>query len=66
MRLAEPATVEAAVEAAEAAFWEAVVIAYPEARTGDFPPQDTVFLRATLTNAVRTWVELNVPQEAAR
>jgi len=44
---------------AEAAFWEVVKAAYPEAETGDFLPEDAVdFARAT-RRAVRAWVLAN-------
>lgn len=50
-----------AVEAGELAFWEQIAKAFPEARTGDFPPEAVHAHRFANREAVELWVRWNLP-----
>lgn len=55
---------EQAVEAAELAFWREIAAAYPEAASGDFPPDATLHFTAQLTEGANLWLRLNAPSSA--
>lgn len=55
-----------AVRKASDAFWESVATAFPEARAGDFSPEDTYAWDTACERAVRTWVGYNVPATEAK
>lgn len=43
-------------------FWHEVAIAYPEATTGDLPPETVLTMYAHARLAIQEWVEVNVPK----
>lgn len=51
-----------AVRSAQEAFWARIVIAYPDAKTGDFPPEAQMAFDEACTNATRTWLHYNLEQ----
>ncbi len=50
-----------AKEAADQAFWAKVAELFPEATTGDFPPDAHLMWVSAVESSIRTWVHLNVP-----
>ena len=52
-----------AIEEGEAAFWQAVMESYPDAITGDFPPEASHRLQQELEIALRTWLTYNLPKK---
>ena len=48
-----------AIDNAEADFWSAIAESYPEAKTGDFPPDASLDLYMALQKAVRQWLGWN-------
>lgn len=54
-----------AVEHAEACFWMAVAEMYPDIKTGDLAPEDTIPLRRAMDTAVRAWLSRNMPRGKA-
>jgi hypothetical protein len=65
LTLLAPATPEArldaAIDAAQRAFWAALAAAYPEIRTGDLSPDVDLMFSAASTEAAREWVAGNLP-----
>lgn len=55
---------EAAIIAADEAFWAKIVEAFPEATSGDFPPDAHIAWQTAMENAVEVWVNGNVPGAA--
>ena len=51
-----------AIEEASLQFWATVAHHYPEARTGDFPPDAHFKIEAAMEGAVDTWLEFNLPK----
>jgi hypothetical protein len=47
------------VDAAQAAFWSRVATAFPQAKTGDLPPDVQHALRTVLVDAVIVWLQGN-------
>lgn len=43
------------------AFWEVIVKRYPQAKTGDLSPGETIALQLAAEDAVGEWVNNNVP-----
>ena len=50
------------VRDAELAFWREVAKQYPMATLGDLDPLSSVYLSTTMRDAIKQWVELNVPK----
>ncbi len=48
-------------EAAQLAFWAKVSELFPEATSGDFPPDASAAFNLAATRAVGVWIEWNVP-----
>jgi len=44
------------------AFWQEVADSYPQAKTGDLPPDVHASFDQTAEAAVEVWVSANVPQ----
>lgn len=55
------ARIEKAVEDADMAFWAEIAKAFPEVKSGDFPPDATFKWRLELLDAVLTWLTYNHP-----
>lgn len=55
--------ITAAVEAAESAFWGAIVDAFPEVESGDFPIEAELLFARAQHQAVQLWLSLNAPPE---
>jgi hypothetical protein len=51
-----------AIEAAQESFWLSIAAAFPEATSGDFPPDADLALREAMTTGVTLWVNCNVVQ----
>ena len=51
----------AAKDAADQAFWAKVAEIFPEATTGDFPPDAHLMWVSAVESSIRTWVGINVP-----
>jgi hypothetical protein len=49
-----------ATEECQLAFWEKLMEHYPEAKTGDFPPDATVAFDEACEEAVKTWLMYNM------
>lgn len=61
----QPVTVsDHVLEHADDAFWAAVVAAYPDATSGDFPPDATHAMSEQQRAAVNLWLKLNHPANA--
>ncbi len=64
-RPATPGTIEertaAAIDAANKAFWTRVVALFPEVTAGNYPPNVPPALESAADDAVRAWVQQNVP-----
>lgn len=54
--------IAAARHAAESAFWSVIARHFPEASAGDFSVEATDVFGEACLDAVRTWVETNVPR----
>lgn len=50
-------------QAAQDVFWAAIVKQFPNAKSGDFPPDATFAFNEACTEAVRVWAEYNVPEK---
>jgi hypothetical protein len=48
-------------EEAQFAFWAKVVELYPEVKSGDFPPIDTLIFDKSCEEALNTWLRWNHP-----
>lgn len=48
-----------AINEAREAFWAAIAAAYPEIKTGDFPPDAAEAFDNAMADAVTVWVEAN-------
>lgn len=55
-----------AINDADYAFWKAVNDAFPMATGGDFPPDADSRFNDAAREAIRTWVEINVPAQPVR
>lgn len=53
-----------ALEEAQNAFWAVIVKHYPEADSGDFPPDATFAFDQAIKDAAETWIAFNVPGAA--
>lgn len=53
-----------AAMAARWAFWSVITVRFPEAKTGDFDPLSSDQFDLLTENAVKHWVESNVPGAA--
>ncbi len=53
--------IDKAQEEADDAFWAVIARHFPEAKTGDFPPEATEHLRLTEVAAIMYWLILNTP-----
>jgi hypothetical protein len=51
--------IQDAVTAAEEAFWTSVASSFPDVKTGDFSPSDTIKLLNAMKAAVTTWLKEN-------
>lgn len=51
---------KAAAEAAQLTFWEEVIRHFPEATSGDFPPDATFAFDAACEQGVTSWAFWNV------
>src|SRR4051794_20286269 len=60
-RKKSPADNQHLIDEALDPFWDIVVEAYPSAMTGDLSPLTTTRLQAAAEDAVKEWVENNVP-----
>ena len=49
-----------AVEDGANSFWAVIAERFPEAKSGDFPPDAEFALTKALENAVRVWLDANV------
>lgn len=56
------ARIDAAVQEAQDCFWSKIAERFPEAKTGDFPPDAEMSLMRELSSAVTTWVGSNMPK----
>ena len=56
----KPRLVEA-TEVAEDMFWNAIATAYPEVKSGDFPPDLAMEMSDKLTQFVTVWLKMNEP-----
>lgn len=54
-----PTCAEDVLNDAESAFWETVAKAFPDVKTGDFPPHVTFQLRVMMESAINLWLRLN-------
>jgi hypothetical protein len=61
MAAARERRIAVTIEAASQAFWNTVAAHWPEATTGDFPPDATLDWSRAAQAAVTVWVEGNVP-----
>ncbi len=52
--------IEEAVEDGAKAFWAIIAKRFPEATSGDFPPDAELALTTALEKAVRVWLDFNV------
>jgi hypothetical protein len=50
-----------AKQAADQVFWAKVAELFPEATTGDFPPDAHLMWVTAVESSIRTWVRINVP-----
>jgi len=50
-----------AVDKAEQAFWASIAESFPEAQSGDLPPDAVGLLMQSMTDVVKFWVHFNVP-----
>ncbi|MEW5833363.1 MAG: hypothetical protein AB1763_11065 [Campylobacterota bacterium] len=53
--------VDQAIENAGLAFWATIAAAFPEIKTGDFPPDADYAFKAAQRDAVSLWLEWNHP-----
>jgi hypothetical protein len=49
-----------ALQSAQDAFWHEIATAYPEAKSGDFPPDASYAFDVTCESAVKLWLHYNV------
>ena len=49
-----------AIEAAKASFWRQIGEHFPEASTGDLPPDEAFALQQAMSAAVEVWVDGNL------
>lgn len=49
------------VQEADSAFWQVIVKHFPQAKTGDLSPDRTTALSIAQDQAVREWIDNNVP-----
>lgn len=54
-----------AVEVGEDMFWNAIATAYPEIKSGDFPPDLAMEMSDKLTQFVTVWLKMNEPTPVA-
>lgn len=54
-------TQEKVAELAQQSFWQTVANAFPEVKTGDFPPDATIKFDDACKEAVRHWLYSNHP-----
>lgn len=54
--------IDEAFEEASEAFWKKVAQAFPEADSGDFPPDAHMAWDRDARDAIATWVIFNVPR----
>ena len=54
--------IENAAAAAQEAFWASIAAAFPEVRSGDFPPDAHMAFERACIDATTTGVEGNMPQ----
>lgn len=52
---------KAAIENADLAFWAEIAKAFPEAKSGDFPPDAAFAWRKAMDEAVYNWLMFNHP-----
>jgi hypothetical protein len=52
-----------AVEQAQLAFWQVIAEQFPEVKTGDYSPHDTIELDNWLKIAVDRWIDANYPNK---
>ena len=50
-----------AVHEADLAFWSKIADTFPQAETGDFPPELDVELTTLMNKCVRVWLSYNHP-----
>jgi hypothetical protein len=55
--------ITAAVEDGAEAFWAVIAKQFPEATSGDFPPDAEYALTKALEEAVRVWLDANVESD---
>jgi hypothetical protein len=48
------------LESASDAFWAEVAKRFPEAKSGDFPPEMLVQLDEIMEKSIRVWLDFNV------
>lgn len=53
--------IDSAVEAAKMEFWREIADQFPDAESGDFPPDATREIDEAMFRAVMRWVDYNVP-----
>ncbi len=53
--------VKTAMDFADQAFWAKVAEIFPEATTGDFPPDAHLMWNSVVESSIRTWAQINVP-----
>lgn len=56
------ASVEKAVDKALDAFWDVVANEFPDAKTGDFPPDLHFEMQETMTKMVNHWLQVNLKE----
>lgn len=54
--------IKAVADQAQWNFWQTVANCFPDAQTGDFPPEFTLEFDAACERAVHVWVDCNVPK----
>ena len=55
--------IDEAVKKAEDSFWDTVASEFPEATSGDFPPDFSFKLTQQMSEAVVFWAQANLPQK---
>lgn len=55
--------VERVVDKASAAFWKVVAQSFPEIKSGDFDPGETIKMEDQMVQWVKKWYEWNIEQE---
>lgn len=52
----------AALEMADQAFWAQIALYFPEATTGDFPPDAHMSWQSAMESALNAWLASNLEQ----